>query len=65
MNNMKFALFALMVFGMAFAGLSISSYTISPEVVEPGTSGFLTIVVSNSAQTDTVQSVSIDRKSLG
>ena len=59
MNNMKFALFALMVFGMAFAGLSISSYTLFPEVVEPGTSGFLQITVSNTGTMDTVESVSI------
>jgi hypothetical protein len=56
----RHALFALMVFGLAFAGLSISSYTISPEVVEPGTSGFLQITVSNNAQTDTVENVVVD-----
>lgn len=56
----RYALFALMVFGLAFAGLSISSYTISPEVVEPGSSGVLEIIVSNSAQTDTVENVVID-----
>ena len=56
----RYALFALMVFGLAFAGLSISEYTLSPEVVEPGTSGVLQITVSNTGvQTDTVESVTI------
>jgi hypothetical protein len=56
----RYALFALMVFGLAFAGLSISDYSLSPEVVEPGTSGFLQITISNGAQTDTVENVVID-----
>ncbi|MCP4647756.1 MAG: hypothetical protein GY852_08525, partial [bacterium] len=39
---------------------SISEYTLSPEVVEPGTSGVLQITVSNTGvQTDTVESVTI------
>ena len=56
----KYALFALMVIGLSFAGLSISEYELSPEIVEPGTSGFLQITVSNTGtQTDTVENVAI------
>ncbi len=55
----RYALFALMVFGLAFAGLSISDYTLSPEVVEPGTSGFLQIIVSNTGTMDSVERVTI------
>ncbi|MBD3398479.1 hypothetical protein GF412_04610 [Candidatus Micrarchaeota archaeon] len=62
--DIKYALFALMVFGLAFAGLSISDYALSPEVVEPGTSGFLQITVSNSAQTDTVENVVVEISSV-
>ncbi len=57
--EMKFALFALMLFGFAFAGLSISEYSVTPEIVEPGASGVLEIIVSNGAQTDTVENVVI------
>jgi len=56
----KYALFALMIIGLSFAGLSISDYELSPEVVEPGTSGFLQITVENTGtQTDTVENVAI------
>ncbi|MFP3949534.1 MAG: hypothetical protein ACLFUZ_00360 [Candidatus Micrarchaeia archaeon] len=62
--EIRYVLFALMVFGLASAGLSISDYTLSPEVVEPGTSGFLKITVSNSAQTDTVENVVLEVSSV-
>ncbi len=55
----KYALFALLVFGMAFAGLSVSEYTITPSVVGPGDMGVLELLVSNTGSTDAVESVSI------
>lgn len=59
------ALFALFVVGFCFAGLSISGYTLSPEVVEPGTSGFLQITVENTgAQEASVQNVLIEVSSV-
>jgi LPXTG-motif cell wall-anchored protein len=57
--ELKYALFALLVFGMAFAGLSISEYTLTPSVIEPGTSGVLEVTVENTGTTDAVESVSI------
>lgn len=58
--EIRHALFALMMVGFCFAGLSISNYELSQEVVEPGTSGFLQIEVSNTGtQADAVESVSI------
>lgn len=57
--DLRYALAALILFGFAFAGLSISGYSVSPAVVEPGSSGFLQITLSNGAATDTVESVSI------
>ena len=55
--ELRYALFALMVFGFAFAGLSISDYALSPEVVEPGTSGVLEITITNPSDIDTVENV--------
>jgi hypothetical protein len=57
--NLRFALLALLLLGISFAGLSISEYAISPEVIEPGTSGVLQITVSNSALSDSVENVVI------
>ncbi len=59
----RFALFALMLFGFAFAGLTISDYTVTPSVVGPGDSGILEIIVSNGAATDTVTNVVINAES--
>lgn len=45
--EMRFALLALLVFGISFAGLTISDYIVSPETIEPGTSGYVQITISN------------------
>jgi LPXTG-motif cell wall-anchored protein len=55
----RYALLALLVFGMAFAGISISDYTLSPSVIEPGSSGVLELTVANTGTTDAVESVSV------
>lgn len=55
--DFRHALFALLAFGMAFAGLSISGYSVEPEVIEPGGSGVLELTLSNGATTDTVENV--------
>jgi LPXTG-motif cell wall-anchored protein len=68
----RYALFALLVFGMAFAGISISDYTLSPSVIEPGASGVLELTVSNGpaddplcpvTSLDTVETVSVSLSS--
>ncbi len=56
---MKHALFALLLLGYAFAGLSISDYSVSPETIEPGGSGYVTFTLSNPSETDTVNLVSV------
>ncbi|MDD2655409.1 MAG: hypothetical protein PHQ80_01945 [Candidatus ainarchaeum sp.] len=57
--NAKNALFALLLLGYAFAGLSISDYSVSPETIEPGGSGYITLTVSNPSETDTVDLVTV------
>jgi uncharacterized membrane protein len=57
--EMKHALFALLLLGYAFAGLSISDYSVSPETIEPGGSGYVTFTLSNPSETDTVNLVSV------
>ncbi|MBN2122567.1 LPXTG cell wall anchor domain-containing protein [Candidatus Micrarchaeota archaeon] len=57
--ELRYALFALLVFGMAFAGISISDYTLTPSVIEPGASGVLEITIANTGTTDAVESVSV------
>jgi hypothetical protein len=57
--EMKHALFALLLLGYAFAGLSISDYSVSPETIEPGGSGYITLTVSNPSTTDTVDLVTV------
>ena len=53
------ALLALLVFGFAFAGLSISSYAVDPSAVEPGGSGVLTVTIANPSETGSVNSVTV------
>jgi len=62
--ELRYALFALLVFGMAFAGLSISEYTVTPSVIGPGTSGVLEITIENTAAQDTVENVEVSVNSL-
>ncbi|MEW5996577.1 MAG: hypothetical protein AB1657_03210 [Candidatus Micrarchaeota archaeon] len=57
--NMKYALLALLAFGFAFAGLSISDFSVSPESIEPGGSGYITLTISNPSTTDTVDLVTV------
>lgn len=63
--EMKHALVALLLFGYAFAGLSISSYVVSPDSVEPGGSGYITITLSNPSTQDKVERVSLIVTSAG
>jgi LPXTG-motif cell wall-anchored protein len=71
--EIKHALFALLAFGMLFADISISEYSLTPSVIEPGTLGLLELIVSNGPASDpqcpvttlgTVESVSISVSSL-
>lgn len=52
-------LFAVMLLGLGFAGLSVDDYSLSPQVVEPGDSGVLEVTISNGAESDTVENVAI------
>jgi len=56
---MKHALFALLLLGYAFAGLSISDYTVSPETIEPGGAGYAVITLSNPSTTDPLSRVTV------
>jgi len=56
---MKYALVALLLLGYAFAGLSISGYTVSPDTIEPGGSGYVTVTLSNPSATDTVELITV------
>ncbi|MBN2122296.1 hypothetical protein JW721_04560 [Candidatus Micrarchaeota archaeon] len=55
----SYLLFAVMLLGLSFAGLSVDDYSLSPQVVEPGDSGVLEITISNGADSDTVENVAI------
>ncbi len=57
--NGKYALIALLLFGYAFAGLSISDYAVSPDTIEPGGSGYVTVTLSNPSATDTVELITV------
>jgi len=57
--EMKYALVALLLLGYAFAGLSISDYTVSPDTIEPGGSGYIAVTLSNPSTTDTVELVTV------
>ncbi len=57
---MKYALVALLMLGYAFAGLAVSGFTVSPESVEPGGSGYITFTLSNPSATDTVSLVTAE-----
>ncbi len=46
--NFAFALlFTVLALGMAFADISVSSYSVSPTTVKPGSAGLVTMTVSN------------------
>ncbi len=62
--NAKNMLFGLLLFGLVFAGLGITDYSISPTVLEPGESGTLTIYVGNPATTGLVESVTLRTRSI-
>ena len=57
--EIKHALVALLLLGYAFAGLSISGYSVSPESIEPGGSGYVAVTVSNPSTTDMVELVTV------
>lgn len=57
--EMKNALVALLLLGCAFAGLSISDYSVSSDAIEPGGSGYVTITLSNPSTTDTVELITV------
>lgn len=57
--NMKYGLVALLLFGYAFAGLAVSDFSVSPESIEPGGSGYITLTISNPSTTDTVDLVTV------
>ena len=57
--KMLSALMALLAVGCVFAGLSISDYSVSPETVEPGDYGVITLAISNPSATGAVDTVSI------
>jgi hypothetical protein len=72
--NLRFALLALLVFGLSFAGLSISDYIVSPAMIEPGTSGYIQITISNEVAlspsgmvvfANTLENVAIEVTSVG
>ena len=57
--EMKYALVALLLLGYAFAGLSIGDYSVNPDTIEPGGSGYVTVTLSNPSTTDTVELVTV------
>ncbi|MFZ5501804.1 MAG: hypothetical protein ACOY58_07855, partial [Candidatus Micrarchaeota archaeon] len=61
--NMKALLMVFMAFGMAFAGLSVDSYTVTKDSFRPGEPGVVTVTVSNPLGAERVTSItmSIDR----
>jgi uncharacterized membrane protein len=56
---MKNIVLAVMLFGMAFAGLSIDEYSLTKDIYSPGEPGFATIKVTNPVGTERVSAISM------
>ncbi len=56
---MRNVLLAVMLFGMAFAGLSIDEYSLTKDVYGPGEPGFATIKVTNPIGTERVTAITM------